>query len=137
MSETEKVFVMTMNNKIPTKVKPFFRILKELGLYNKWIKERKKSAKDTLKYYEDTNKPSMTLMEQFYIILNDDFSSNIINGFTWSTAENSLLWEMLYNISQHFENKNCSSILSNEKGELNTLKKEVMNYIKKHEHRHL
>jgi hypothetical protein len=69
--------------RIKKKIKLFSRFLKELGLYTRWIEERKKAVGYDKEYI-------------FHVLFNYETLSEIIDlSFTWDDTKNPAIWEQL------------------------------------------
>ena len=78
-----------MTNK--EKIKLFKRFLKELGLYNEWLKQRK----DWIKIVRPRSK---TNSKNIFECVNENFYLALIinDSFSWGRTNNSEMWRELY-----------------------------------------
>ena len=68
----------------------FVRILKDIGLYNEWLKTRKQSLYNSKIYNKDYI---------FYCVDSNYFDSTISASFSWSETPYEKMWRGIYNLT--------------------------------------
>lgn len=106
-----------MKNK--TELKQTKRLLKELGIYSEFIRERRKHLR---RCYGN----AMSSVFNVIFLPNDGLCGLLYFSFTWSKTENPLLWETLYNKLAEYGMMSNGAIL-NDNEIMKKLKKIVKN----------
>ncbi len=101
------------------KIKLFKRFLKELGIYDAWMRNRKNHCK------------IFNCTKIFAPLKNNEIPEVINSSFAWVDTDCSYLWALLYNVTSRIYFENVIDFLSN-KSRLDSIKKRIKIEIEEH-----
>ena len=87
-------------------IKGFKRVLKELGIYKSWLKERHETVLFN-KLHSGYGKPIFGFRKDLF------FRTIILDSFWWDTTDNPFLWSAIYEAD--YSNYKISELLKDEK----------------------
>lgn len=102
------------------KIKLFKRFLKELGIYDAWMRNRKRHCE-------------LLYSTKIFAPLDNNSIQDVINSsFPWVSTDCCYLWHLLWDITPGMYFENAIDFLSN-KNKLNTIKKKIKIKIEQNE----